>query len=151
MYVGLPLRLTAFVADYIIVSSAGHILSSSLELSSLYSLTIVMNIYTIGVSLLTKGRTAGKSLVRIKVEKSAGNMPFWLAITWRYLGRNGLLFILSLLEMLTVSVWEMQRIWVPLYFAVILFFAADLIYALLKRKSLLYERLSGTKNVSIFS
>ena len=149
-HVGYLRRLTAFAADYLIISLIGHFFGALTKLDTLYTTSGVLCIYTIGVSLLTKGRTAGKALVRIKVRQSKTGSSFALAVTSRYLCRNGMIFVLFLLDSLIESAWELQRLWVPLYFGIILFVGIDVFYSLLKRKGLWYERLSWTENVSTF-
>ena len=149
-HIGYLRRLAAFAVDYLIVSVAGNFLGSLFKLDTLYSTYSVLCIYTIGVSLLTDGGTAGKALVRIKVAQSKNRTPFALSVTIRYLCRNGTLFALSLLDSLIGTAWDWQWLWVALYFAIFLCVIVDFFRSLLKKKELWYERLSRTKNVSMF-
>jgi len=148
--IGYLRRFTAFAVDYSIVSFFGNFFGTLFDLDTLYAVPSILCIYTIGVSLLSGGRTAGKALVRIRVTQSMPGARFALSVTIRYLCRNGTLFVLSLLENLARAAWELQWLWIPLYFAILLFVIIDLSYGFLKKKGLWYERLSRTENVSTF-
>jgi len=149
-HVGYLRRWVAFTVDYMIVSFAGNLMGTLFVLDTLYSTAIALSVYSIGVSLLTGGRTAGKALVRITVAPSKAGLSFALLIIIRYLGRNGLLFAFSMLENIIRMPDVSLLPWLVLYFAMILFLFIDFSYSLLWKKDLWYGRLSRTENVSTF-
>jgi glycopeptide antibiotics resistance protein len=142
-------RLVALLIDSVFVSIPQALLSLVLHLEALFAFALALCVYTIGLSLLLKGRTVGKALVRIKVVTVDDSWPFALAITLRYLPRNALLLAFFFLnEHIATSTVDQQLLWLGLYLGTLLLVLIDLLINLRIDRRLLYERLSRTKNLS---
>ena len=149
--VGYLRRFTAFAIDYVVTLALWYFVATVGNIDATYAIYfifVLLCVYTIGVSLITKGTTIGKAVVRIKVSQTEGAWPFALAITVRYLCRNGMLFALAWMEALVSQAPGLELLWAAIYLVIVFLVAADLLYSAIKAKPLWYERLSRTQNVS---
>ena len=141
-------RAFALLLDSMVVNFIQLVIGSWLsKMDSLWVWGMALCGYTMGVSLLTRGRTLGKALVRVRVSHH-GTPPFAAAILLRLLMRNTMIFGISgAIEMINRSA-SGQRPWLILLLAMILFSVLDLIFNLRRDRLLWYERLSRTENIS---
>ncbi|MDR0813368.1 MAG: VanZ family protein [Oscillospiraceae bacterium] len=151
--VGYIRRVAALLVDSAIVGLALILLNllwNTIKIDSVASFVLSL-VYSIGLTLLTKGRTAGKALVRIKVVRTKDGARFFPAVALRYLLRISALYLFQFVSLTTIrfdGVW--QLILLIIAFAAAVFFAVDMLYALKKGRRLWYERLTHTENVSTY-
>ncbi|MDR1067618.1 MAG: VanZ family protein [Clostridiales Family XIII bacterium] len=146
-------RFCALIIDLLIMLLISRGLSAVFATHSPYVNAIVLCVYSVAFSLLTRGKTVGRMVVRIKAAKRAqGKLPFALAVTIRYLGRSAVFFVFLFFSDMAEAAAsaDHQRIWIYAIIAVTLLLLLDFLISLRRGKRLWYERLSGTENVSTF-
>ena len=140
-------RLTAAGIDFIVVFAFDLVLLRFTSIGYMITFLISLNLLTAVCSLATRGFTAGKWLVRIKVE-SVGRKGFAWRVLLRYLLRNALVFMPFALSALVLRV--QYPIWVfSVFAAVFAIVFIDFVLSFKKGRRLWYERLSGTANASV--
>ncbi|MDR2044579.1 MAG: VanZ family protein [Clostridium sp.] len=141
-------RAAALFLDHLLISFLQIPLAAFLGLDPVPVFGLTLCVYTLGFALLTKGRTPGKALVRVKVSQTAPGLPFVPAVALRYLLRDAVLFGGSFFREMVDTSEERQALWLALLLALLAFSLADFFYSLRNRRRLWYERLSRTENVS---
>ena len=150
--VGFPRRIAAMLVDGFIIGIIKNQVTSVYKIDGnpVYLTALLTTIYAIAFTLLTRGRTPGKALVRIKLVTCGEEQAFPLSVALRWLLRNTLLFAFSLLNMLVGRNDDWQLLWLALFVLLVLLSAADMVYSTRKNRRLWYERLSQTENISTF-
>ena len=140
-------RILAYIIDWAIISILSFIINQLLSWDKDYIFNIIFFLYFIGSTVITDGRTIGKSLVRLHIICKNTNQSRFLSFCLRYfllwlwihntdllliipLNNSPVLFLILFLFIYTLIVW-------------------DLIYSTMHDKELFYERISKTKNKSV--
>ena len=150
--VGFPRRIAAMLVDGFIIGILKSMVTAvfRIEGDPVYLTALLTTTYAIAFTLLTRGHTPGKALVRIKLVSSGEEQAFMSGVVLRWLFRDTLLFAFSLLNMLVGKNDDWQLLWLALFVLLVLLSAADMVYSTRKNRRLWYERLSRTENVSTF-
>ncbi|MDR2295894.1 MAG: VanZ family protein [Clostridiales Family XIII bacterium] len=150
--VGFARRLVALLIDSLVVLTIGTLLSLLVGGRTPYLGGLVFFLYYPALALALRGRTPGKLLVKIRIERTGGGVSPWLSICLRYVLRNAFLLALQALSRLISEIEpRRQAVFVVIFLLAIAFSFVDLLLSLRRGKRLWYERLSGTKNTSYFA
>jgi glycopeptide antibiotics resistance protein len=152
--VGFTRRLVSFMIDSLLVSLIGALLSFAAGFNPLYIYIFSFFAYYIAFACLLRGRTPGKTVVKIRIEREDGLnsasslMP---AICARYLARNTFLLAIQFADCAIRHPAPQYGIFANAALFLVLAAAfADVLLSFRRDRRLWYELLSKTRNVSYF-
>jgi glycopeptide antibiotics resistance protein len=151
--VGYTRRMFALVADGVIVLLIDQLITFLTHSEAEFTYHIVFFVYFLAVAVVFRGRTPGKSLVRIKIGRAdAGTEGLSLRVLFRYLLRSALLWVFLVVTG-TVDILPTPH---PQWFIIaqlllILLVLIDFLLSFRRNRRLWYEVASGTQNVSTFA
>jgi glycopeptide antibiotics resistance protein len=149
--VGFTRRLVALAVDSFFVSiiSAGLFLVINCDLFFIYA--PVFFAYYLIFALLLRGKTPGKMIVKIRIERVDGDSSHLPSICVRYTARNAFVLAFQIISRLNMYLEPKYRTFVlmALFFVLVLSFV-DMLLSFRRGRRLWYELLSKTQNVSYF-
>ena len=145
-------RFVALLIDGFIVLTIGRLLALFLPIDAIYVDGAVLFVYYPALAVALRGRTLGKLLVKIRIERIGGRLSPNLAICLRYVLRNAFLLALQTLSRLTSDLDpQRQSVFAVVFLLGLAFSFVDLLLSFRRDKRLWYEMLSGTRNASYFA
>jgi glycopeptide antibiotics resistance protein len=150
--VGFTRRFVALVVDSFAISMISVLLTFSLEIDALYIYSAVFFAYYPAFALALRGRTPGKLLVKIRIERADASGSPQFSICGRYAMRNIFVLILHIGSRLNSDVAPQHRTAFAVVFLLAIAFSFfDLLLSFRRDRRLWYELISGTKNASCFT
>jgi glycopeptide antibiotics resistance protein len=153
--VGYLRRFTALLVDNILVGLVAGLATVLLKANGspveIVVLLTVFLVYYPLFALLTRGKTPGKALVRIRLETVGDAQPFWLCILLRYLLRNVLMVLYRVFFLLMDkpdTTYQGALLLAALLVSAFLLLDFFLSLRTKRGKRLWYEMLTGTRNVN---
>jgi glycopeptide antibiotics resistance protein len=149
--VGFARRLVALIIDSIFVSVISAGLSLVINCDTFYIYAIVFFAYYLIFARLLRGKTPGKTVVKIRIERIGAAASHWASICVRYAARNAFVLSFQLVLRLNTYIAPQNRTFVIIaLFLVLVLSFADMLLSFRRGKRLWYELLSKTQNVSYF-
>jgi glycopeptide antibiotics resistance protein len=147
--VGFTRRAAAFFIDALVIAGVQRVLIALSGMEDVWAYVLTLLAYGAAAAIL-RGVTVGKALVRVRIAASDGERARVVAVLLRYLLRNALLSGFALANWFIKSGVYGQLVPLLLLLLLAAASAVDLLLSLRRGKRLWYERVSKTKNVSLF-
>lgn len=152
--VSLLRRLTAFFIDCLFILFLNIIMQLLLYNSKIekYSFLLTISLYYLLVPLLTKGKTIGKSIVKIKIS-GLNQEARWYQILFRYLiYAYIIIFPFIWINLLEIAISKKLNLIKTVFACIQILNIIYYVFSVLKKQNLfLYEKLTKTKNISTIS
>jgi uncharacterized RDD family membrane protein YckC len=149
--VGFARRLAALTVDNFFISVIGILPVFFIPLDPFYIDSALFFVYYPAFAFAMRGRTPGKALVKIRIERACGGPPSPLPVCARYIARNTLVLGFWLVSRRIPQLApEHRTLPAVILLLVIGFVCLDLLLSLRRNRRLWYEMLSKTQNVSYF-
>ncbi|MDR2354689.1 MAG: VanZ family protein [Clostridiales Family XIII bacterium] len=150
--VGFVRRLVALLIDSLVILAIDLLLGLFAGGGVPYSGSLVFFVYYPAFALALRGRTPGKLLVKIRIERIDGGVSPHLSICLRYVLRNAFLLALQFLSHLIPEIeTRQQAVFVVVFLLAVAFSFVDLCLSFRRGRRLWYEMLSKTRNASSFA
>jgi glycopeptide antibiotics resistance protein len=149
--VGFARRLAAMAVDNFFISVIGILPVFFIPLEPFYIDSALFFVYYPAFAVAMRGRTPGKALVKIRIERACGGRPPPLLLCARYIARNafvlGFWFVSRQIPHLAPEHRTLPAVILLLAFG---FVCLDILLSFRRNRRLWYELLSKTQNVSYF-
>lgn len=143
--VGILRRIMALLIDFIIISILTIIINLLFLDNLLIDFILITFLYFILSTIITKGYTLGKYIVKIKVVSKNDNTMFY-----QYIFRYIMLYIILFIPIycIYISNNNLSVILSIILWIVYIIFIVIMCYKILNKKELYYEKFSHTKHIS---